>query len=239
MNKITITEDFNQSYNELKSGLKEKYLNLLYRYVDEAREKAVEMSTPFISDDVLKLTDETRELKKLVKLETKKFYKSSEYVDAQQKLINLKEQLSTCEDSQREELQKQISKSMAEIVTKNITIKNRLKAHNDKIKFNEDIINAKMQEVDEDVQRVKDDVMDFLRDKIAICIQFYNEELRELNDSFKMPQPEKAEIPFDSSVIKLDVPIFSLTQTESQDFADNEEDTRTIIASENQNTIKN
>ena len=81
--------------------------------------------------------------------------------------------------------------------------------------------------------------MDFLRDKIAICIQFYNEELRELNDSFKMPQPEKAEIPFDSSVIKLDVPIFSLTQTESQDFADNEEDTRTIIASENQNTIKN
>ena len=113
---------------------------MLYTFVDQAREKVIEQSTAFIGDDIFKLTEETKELKRLVKIETKKYYKSSEYVDAQQKLITLKNQLSNCEESEKEELQKQISKSMAEIVTKNITIKNRLKAHSDKIKYNEDII---------------------------------------------------------------------------------------------------
>ena len=223
MTKITITDDFEQSYNELKSSLKEKYLNLLYTFVDQAREKAIEQSTAFIGDDIFKLTEETKELKRLVKIETKKYYKSSEYVDAQQKLITLKNQLSNCEESEKEELQKQISKSMAEIVTKNITIKNRLKAHSDKIKYNEDIINAKMQEIDEDIQRVKEEVMDFLRDKIAICIKYYNDELKDLNESFNMPQPKDTEIPFDSNVIKLDVPVFAFSQSESEDFDNFEE----------------
>ena len=73
MDKITITDDFSQSYNELKSGLKDKYLNMLYRFIDDAREKAIKMSEPLISDDILQLTDETRELKKYVKAETKKY----------------------------------------------------------------------------------------------------------------------------------------------------------------------
>ena len=65
MDKITITEDFNQSYNELKSGLKDKYLKMLYRFVDEAREKTIEMSSELISDDILKLIEETKEIKKM------------------------------------------------------------------------------------------------------------------------------------------------------------------------------
>lgn len=240
MDRITITDDFNQSYNELKSGLKSKYLNMLYRFIDDAREKAIKMSEPLISDDILQITSETRELKKYVKAETKKFYKSSEYVNAQQKLITLKDKLSTCLDSEREELQKQISKSMAEVVTKNITIKNRLKVESDKIKINEDIIKSKMQEIDGDIQKIKEEVMEFLRDKIAICIKYYNDELNDLNESFKMPKLDQPEIPFDSSVVKLDVPIFSLTQPQEEEVSEViEESDRTIIASENQDTTKN
>ena len=239
MDKITITEDFNKSYNELKSSLKDKCLNMLYRYIDNAREKATQLAEPLISNDILQLIDETRELKKYVKLETKKYFKSSEYVDSQQKLINLKDKLTTCDESEKEDLQKQISKSMAEIVTKNITIKNRYKTQNDKIKQNESVINAKMQEIDSDMQKIKEEVMDFLRDKIAICIKFYNDELNELNDAFKMPKLLKPEIPFDSNVIKLDVPIFSLTQPKDDDYDNYEKADRTIIASENHNTTKN
>lgn len=240
MEKLTITEDLSQSYNELKSGLKEKYLNMLYGYVDEAREKAIELSADLISDDMVKLTEETKELKRIIKKETKSFYKSDEYVNVQQRLVELKEKLNTCSDEEKEEIQKQISKSMAEVVTKNITIKNRLKPHSDKVKYNEEIINAKMQEIDGDVQQVREEVMDFLRDKIAICIKYYNDELRELNDSFKMPQPENAEIPFDSKVIQLDVPIFELYKSEPSVEKDYEEDSDvTIIASENQSAIKN
>ena len=240
MDRITITNDFNQSYNELKSGLKDKYLNMLYSFIDDAREKAIKMSEPLISDDLLKLTDETRELKKYVKAETKRYYKSTEYVNAQQKLITLKDKLTVCDESEKEELQKQISKSMAEVVTKNITIKNRLKAESDKIKLNEDIIKGKMQEIDGDIQKIREEVMDFLRDKIAICIKYYNDELNELNESFKKPKLEQPEIPFDSSVVKLDVPIFSLTQPQDEDVIEVVEDSdRTIIASENQDTTKN
>ena len=238
MDKITITEDFNQSYNELKLGLKDKYLKMLYRFVDEAREKTIEMSSELISDDILKLIEETKEIKKIIKSETKRFYKSSEYVDAQQKLITLKDRLAECAENEKDDLQKQISKSMAEIVTKNITIKNRLKVHSDKVKYNEDIINSKMQEIDGEIKKVKEDVMDFLRDKIAICIKYYNDELNELNDSFNMPKLETTEIPFDSNVIKLDLPIFSLIQSEPEDVTDYD-DERTIIASENHNTTKN
>ena len=36
MDRITITNDFDQSYNELKSGLKDKYLNMLYGFIDDA-----------------------------------------------------------------------------------------------------------------------------------------------------------------------------------------------------------
>ena len=50
-----------------------------------------------------------------------------------------------------------------------------------------------MQEIDGDIQKIREEVMDFLRDKIAVCIKYYNDELKDLNDSFKMPQPEKAE----------------------------------------------
>ena len=232
MNRITITDDFSQSYNELKSGLKDKYLNMLYRFIDDAREKAIKMSEPLISDDILQLTDETRELKKYVKAETKKYYKSTEYVNAQQKLITLKDRLTLCSDSEKEEVQKQISKSMAEVVTKNITIKNRLKAESDKIKLNEEIIKGKMQEIDGDIQKIKEEVMDFLRDKIAICIKYYNDELNELNESFKMPKLDQPEIPFDSSVVKLDVPIFSLTHPQEEEVSEAVEydnTTRTIV----------
>ncbi len=239
MNKITVTDDFSQSYNELKSDLKEKYLKILYRFVDEAREKAEEKASAFISDDIIRLTEETKELKKLVKQETKKFYKSDEYVLVQQRLIELKEKLDDCPEDQKEDLQKQISKSMAEVVTKNITIKNRLKPHSDKIKFNQDIIDSKMQEIDGDIRQVKEEIMDFLRDKIAVCIKYYNDELRELNDSFKMPSSEETEIPFDSNVIRLDVPIFALTQPHEEDVDGYEDEDRTLIASENQNTTKN
>jgi hypothetical protein len=68
------------------------------------------------------------------------------------------------------------------------------------------------------------------------------DELNELNESFKMPKLDQPEIPFDSSVVKLDVPIFSLAQPHEEEISEViEEDntTRTIIASENQDTTRN
>ena len=238
MEKLTITEDLSQSYNELKEDLKEKYSNMLYNFVGEAREKALEKSSKFIGDDILKLIEETKELKRIVKKETKLFYKSKEYIDVQERLTLLKDKLSLADKEEKEEIQKQISKAMAEVVTKNITIKNRLKPHSDKIKYNEDIIDAKMHEIGADIEKVSEEVTQFMRDKIAICIKYYNDELRELNDTFKMPMPNGTEIPFDSNGIRLDVPILEFIKDRASSNNDFDDDV-TIIASENKNNVKN
>ena len=239
MDKLKITEDFNQSYNELKSGIKEKYLNMLYGYVDEARERAMEVTSKHVGDDILKLTEEIEDLRKLVQSETKKFYKSEEYVSVQERLVALKERLAEASEEEKEDLQKQISKAMAEVVTKNITIKNRLKPHTDKIKYNEDLVNSTLQELNFDVKRIEDEILGFLREKIEICVKAYNDELHELNASFNMPISDKTEIPFDGKGLRLEFPILEFRKKKTVMTSDIKEEERTIIASENVDLIKN
>lgn len=239
MDKITVTEDFNKSYEELKSSLKEKYLNMLNSFLEEAKDITLEKTHRFTTDEIFKIVDETKELRRIVEEQTNDFYKSDEYTSVQLKLKDLNERLTVCEESEKEDLQKQISKAMAEVVTKNITIKNRLKPHNEKIKYNEELLTSMLGEIGADIEKIREEAMSFLREKVAICIKCYNDELRELNDSFKIPNTDETEVPFDSKGLKIDFPILELTRRKTTVVSQKSEDNRTIIASENDDLIKN
>ena len=248
-----ITDDKNQSeYNLKYIDLREKHAQFLYDSIDRARDIAVELTTKVVPEELFQLIDETQKLKKWIKSQTKLFYKTEEYTTEQKKLTMLKEKLSSCDESEKEEIQKQIAKAMASVVTLNITIKNRLKEQNDKLKLNEDYIDEQIALLDDELKKIKGEVMEFLRGKLAICIKEYNEELNSLRESYGLSRLEEAELPIDKNLINLDIPIFSLKSeySKKQDKvetvvdkseADNcaEYSTKTFIVSENTSDIKN
>ena len=140
MKDNNITSNYDESYKELKTSLKEKYTRILCTAIDEAREVVIKRSSEILSKEYLSMLSETESLKKTVKEQETEFFNSEKYVTAQKSLTILKDKLATCLDSEKESVQKDLSKLLEQITTMNITIKNRLKVYTDKIKENEKIL---------------------------------------------------------------------------------------------------
>ena len=228
--------------------LRQKHADILYAYIDEAKEKAIDLTSRVVSEEILNAVNEVNELKKQTKTREKKFYKTDEYLNALNKLKELKDELKFCTESKKDEVNKNLLKAIAEITTLNVTIKNRLKADGDRIKELEEFINAGLSSLENELGEVKKEVMGFLRIKIAECVKNYNEDLIILSNEFGVEPPKDKELPIDKEVISLDAPIFSLAKSmkekrDEKTHHDNESkatsDGQTFIPSENPNTIIN
>ncbi len=236
-----ITSNCDESYKELKASLKEKYTRILCTAIDEAREVVIKRSSEILSKEYLSMLSETEGLKKTVKEQETEFFNSEKYVTAQKSLTTLKDKLATCLDSEKESIQKDLSKLLEQITTMNITIKNRLKVYTDKIKENEKILKEETLKVGVDVLKIKNEIMKFLQQKISECVKCFNEELSELNKTFAKEDANESELPFDTDVIKLDVPIFSIdTDSIKRSVKTTDDDQNiTLINSKNTSTVKN
>lgn len=235
MEKVTVTKDFEESFKELKAELIKKYTDILYGHIDVAKDKTQSLLSQKISPETIAQYEEMKKLEKEVELAKKEFFKQPNYVEVQNKLKAYKEQLENCEDSEKDEIQKQTAKLMSEIVTLNITIRNRLKDKNELIASYKKLVDKKVKKINEEMSSIKDGVMNFLRLKIAECIADYNEELEELCKNFKKPKSDN-EFPFSSEIIKIDVPIFSIFEEVSG--TEKNEDGQNFIVSENPNKNK-
>lgn len=238
----TITEDFEQSFIELKSGLKDKYTSILRSFIDEKKKSVLESLQKLLGNDFVAFCEQTKILQDDIVRQKTEFYNSVDYKSKVDNLARLSSRYSSCKDDEKDEVKKQMIKAFSEVTTLNITIKNRLKDLTEKLKANKAIIRQKNEEFKDDLEKLKKEVMDKLRNKIAICVIKYREELAELLESFEKPVNVDKESPFDLNTFKLNEPIFSTINYEENNEEKGEssdKSTQTFIVSENDDIITN
>lgn len=239
MEKMTITEDFNDSYKELKAEIKEKYTKQLHQAVLNMQTFATAKISNLLSEEVLQLIDQTEKLKKAKKSEKQEFFKSNKYLATQSKIKRLKRELEKGNDTTNEENEKELNKCIAEITTLNITIKNRQKSIDEEIKTNTDIILKELKEHSNELDKLKSEIMDYLNEKIIACLTGYNTEILELNKTFGVENYNPNEMPFDGNIVKLEIPVFKFAKNESIKSVDVSGEEKTLIYGENNSSIIN
>ena len=130
--KPTYTNDVNESFKEIKDGLKAKYSEMIFSRIDELRKSSLKKLFGAMDEGLTAILNENEELKKTIDLEKKNFYATEDYQNAQNKLVSLKNKLSACNESEKDDLNAQMSKALDRISTLNVTINNRLKKYSDK-----------------------------------------------------------------------------------------------------------
>lgn len=238
----TVTEDFEQSFIELKSGLKDKYTAILYSFIDEMKKNVLDNLQKLLGKEFLAFCEQTKKIQENVVYQKKEFHNSVDYKSKVDNLAMLSSRYSSCKDDEKDEVKKQMIKAFAEVTTLNITIKNRLKDLTEKLKSNKAIIRQKNEEFKDELLKLKTEVMDKLRKKIAICVIEYRKELSDLLESFEKPVNVDKESPFDVNAFKLNPPIFSaINYEENSEEADEtlNKPTQTFILSENDDIISN
>ena len=105
----TITEDFEQSFNELKKGLKDKYTAILYSYIDEIKITVSKKIDAFAGKDFTLLCEQTKKLQESVTRQSEEFHNTEEYKTKISELAQLTSKLSSCSTDEKDELKKEIS----------------------------------------------------------------------------------------------------------------------------------
>ena len=131
-----INEDFEQSFNELKSGLKDKYNSILYSHIDQAKTSVNQELTALLGSDFLSLLDQTKQLQEQIAKETADFHSSHDYKSKIDDLARLTKELPNASEEEKTELKKEIAKALSAVTTLNITIRNRLKDKREVLKQN-------------------------------------------------------------------------------------------------------
>lgn len=85
MQKEMITET-SESYNRLKSDIKEKYTKMICADLESVRQYVISKSSEFLGEDFLRKLSEVEGLKKQCDNERKAFRATPEYVAAQKEL---------------------------------------------------------------------------------------------------------------------------------------------------------
>lgn len=244
----TITEDFEQSFNELKDGLKDKYTAILYSYIDQTKLSVAEKLNAIAGEDFTALCEETKKIQEEVSRQTEEFRNSDEYKSKINSLAQLSSKLSKCSDDEKDEIKKEIAKALANVTTLNITIRNRLKEKREMLSKNKAIVREKSEQFKTEIEALKTQTMETLRKKIAECIINYRKELASLQKSFEKQVNVDGESPFDANSFKLNAPIFSPINvgddsTEEKFSNDNnqkdESTSQTFIVSESDDNISN
>ena len=234
MEKPKITENIEESYNELKSELKEKYADKIKISLEQVKDEMISKRLSSLGSDVLPLFEEAVALEKDIDEERKEFLGSDEYKEAQKKLANLKEDLANCiSEEDKKEIDGNMLKAISDITTLNVTINNRLKDKNEKLAEKNKKLEEFAEKNKDELAALKNDVINAVKKTVSENLECFNEELSELNEAFGLAFTP--ELPFDEDIIKLKIPFFNSKFLGSTKKTDG----KTIIVSENKNTAKN
>lgn len=203
--KPTITNEENATFDEIKSGLRSKYAKKLFSDLNDLKNVAMKRLFGALDDTVTAMLVENDELKKRCDIEKKEFYETEDYKSAQNKLVELKSQLSAEQnDEVKKEVEKKMSKALDRISTLNVTISNRLKKYTDKIKANDEALSTIFVSHDGKIGEAKRDFINAVDDVLQDCISEYNDELQSLRESFGIDD-DGVDLPFDENQIKIEL----------------------------------
>lgn len=238
MQKEIITET-SESYNRLKSDIKDKYTKMICADLESIRQYVISKSFEFLGDDFLQKLSEVESLKKQCDRERKAFRSTPEYVAAQKELTEAskaaKKIAKTDENADMEEI-KRLNKAISAITTLNVTINNRLKDKTDR----HDKLAAEIDRIirtnENSFKEINEEMLRRVKQAIADCLGGYAEELKALNETFGVEETTDEELPFDEKVIRLDIPIFGSREAKKEN---DRGKTRTFIPSDDENGILN
>ena len=230
MAKPVFTDNLSDSYNRLKQDLKDKYAELIYKIVDKIKTDIIKETSEIFSEETFSKIEEAEELKSEINSIKQDFYAEERYKALQEELVSLKEKLANTSEDEAKELTKEMQGALDKISTLNITLKNRIKDKTDRLYKLNLFIEGEFDKNREILSNLKNELFEKVKIEIIECLDDFNDELAVLNETFGK-ESEDAEMPFDESTIKVDIPLFS--------YLNETNDGNTYILSENDNTIKN
>lgn len=231
MAKPVFTDNLSESYNRLKQDLKDKYAELIYKIVDKIKTEIVKETSEIFSEETLDKIEEAERLKTEINAEKQEFYSQEKYRSLQDKLVELKDELSKQNKENADKTTSEMQVTLDKISTLNITIKNRTKEKADKLYGLNNFIEGEFDKNRDALKKIKDRFFEQIKREIIECLDDYNDELAVLNDTFGK-ETDEPEMPFDDAQVRVEIPIFSYLN-ETADIGD------TYIISENDNPIKN
>ncbi len=235
MEKSVLTEELNNSYNQLKKDLKEKYSQEIFRIIDATKNEVIGKALVIFGDDILAKMDEAENLKREIDKIKTDFYGEEKYVVLQNLLKEQKESLEKAKGGEAEKITAEMKVSLDKISTLNITLRNRLKEKREKLDNLNSQIEGEYTKNKDRLIKLKEDVFRHIKVEIERCLEEFNEELEVLNETFGVEVTEP-EIPFDEREIKMELPFLSYGSVfEDEDGAKE----KPYILSENNNPIKN
>ncbi len=213
--KPIIVDNVNESYEEIVKELKEKYSEEILRNIDEIKRQSYGQLSSAFNDCATGLLEEIEDLKKEIDRRKKEFYMSTEYSEAQAKLVTLRKELSASDDDSKSEIEKKLSRTMDRVSTLNVTIKNRLKPLSDKLKEDISTLKAVYSSSENGFAKIRDEFLDRIDDVITDGITSFNEELSEINAKFGI-FCDKTEFPFDENTLKIKIELFPKELTDEE-----------------------
>lgn len=248
MDKTIITEE-SESYNRLKSDIKDKYTKMICAELEAVRRYVVEESSVILGDDFLEKLGESEQLKKECDKIRNEFRSREEYVNAQSELAaaskavkNLKKKNSGSDENAEET--RRLNKAIGAITTLNVTLNNKLKEKNDRRANLEKELNAMVRENESGFKTINDEVVSRVKRAVSDCVAGYVDEISRLNECFNVKN-EESEFPFDEKVIRLDIPVFGRRNREESasdddpDGENGEDGKRSFVQSDDNNGILN
>ncbi len=254
MDKTIITEE-SESYNRLKSDIKDKYTKMICAELEAVRRYVVEESSVILGDDFLEKLGESEQIKKECDKIRNEFRSREEYISAQSELaaaskavkavkaVKKGESESEGKDSEgNTEETKRLNKAISAITTLNVTLNNKLKDKNDRRALLEKELNAIVRENETGFKTINDEVISRVKRAVSGCIAGYVDEIGKLNECFNVKSDE-LDLPFDEKVIRLDIPVFGRRprgeSAASDDSDDDKDGKRNFVPSDDNNGVLN
>lgn len=254
MDKTIITEE-SESYNRLKSDIKDKYTKMICAELEAVRRYVVEESSVILGDDFLEKLGESEQIKKECDKIRNEFRSREEYISAQSELaaaskavkavkaVKKGESESAGKDSDgNTEETKRLNKAISAITTLNVTLNNKLKDKNDRRAILEKELNAIVRENETGFKTINDEVVSRVKRAVSGCIAGYVDEIGKLNECFNVKSDE-LDLPFDEKVIRLDIPVFGRRprseSAASDDLDDDKDGKRNFVPSDDNNGVLN
>lgn len=250
MDKTIITEE-SESYNRLKSDIKDKYTKMICAELEAVRRYVVEESSVILGEDFLEKLGESEQLKKECDKIRNEFRSREEYINAQSELTAaskaVKNRKNTgsaggTDNADNTEETKRLNKAISAITTLNVTLNNKLKDKNDRRTVLEKELSAIVRENETGFKTINDEVVSRVKRAVSDCIAGYADEIGKLNECFNVKSNE-LDLPFDEKVIRLDIPVFGRrTHNESaanDDSDDDKDGKRNFVPSDDNNGVLN
>lgn len=254
MDKTIITEE-SESYNRLKSDIKDKYTKMICAELEAVRRYVVEESSVILGDDFLEKLGESEQIKKECDKIRNEFRSREEYISAQSELaaaskavkavtaVKKGESETAGKDSEgNTEETKRLNKAISAITTLNVTLNNQLKDKNDRRAILEKELNAIVRENETGFKTINDEVVSRVKRAVSGCIAGYVDEIGRLNECFNV-KSDKFDLPFDEKVIRLDIPVFGRRPRDesaaSDDSDDDKDGKRNFVPSDDNNGVLN